>query len=57
LSTGSFDNLGDTLGTIEFVSGDARNFEVVERAVRGVDAVVHLVALIDVAESVKKRDL
>jgi len=57
LSTGSINNLSDLLNAIEFVNGDVRDYNVVERAIRGVDAVVHLAALIDVAESVKKPDL
>jgi len=57
LSTGSLDNIGDLLDAIEFVRGDVRDYGVVESAVRDVDAVVHLAALIDVAESVEKPDL
>jgi len=57
LSTGSIENLADVLNTIEFVRGDVRDYGAVESAVRGVDAVVHLAALIDVAESVEKPDL
>jgi nucleoside-diphosphate-sugar epimerase len=57
LSTGSVENLADVLDAIEFVRGDVRDYGAVEYAVRGVDAVVHLAALIDVAESVEKPDL
>jgi UDP-glucose 4-epimerase len=57
LSTGSIENLADVLNAIEFVRGDVRDYGVVESAVRGVDAVVHLAALIDVAESVERPDL
>jgi UDP-glucose 4-epimerase len=57
LSTGSIENLADVLNAIEFVRGDVRDYGVVESVVRGVDAVVHLAALIDVAESVEKPDL
>lgn len=57
LSTGSIENLADVLDAIEFVRGDVRDYGAVEYAVRGVDAVVHLAALIDVAESVEKPDL
>jgi len=57
LSTGSIENLADVLNAIEFVRGDVRDYGTVESAVRGVDAVVHLAALIDVAESVEKPDL
>ena len=57
LSTGSIENLTDVLDAIEFVRGDIRDYGAVESAVSGVDAVVHLAALIDVAESVEKPDL
>jgi UDP-glucose 4-epimerase len=57
LSTGSIENLADVLDAIEFVRGDVRDYGTVESAVRSVDAVVHLAALIDVAESVEKPDL
>ncbi|WP_052298512.1 SDR family NAD(P)-dependent oxidoreductase [Vulcanisaeta moutnovskia] len=57
LSTGSLDNLSDVIDSIEFINGDVRDYETVEGAVRGVDAVVHLAVLIDVAESVAKPDL
>ena len=57
LFTGSVENLADVLNAIEFVRGDVRDYGVIESAVRGVDAVVHLAALIDVAESVEKPDL
>jgi nucleoside-diphosphate-sugar epimerase len=57
LSTSSLENLADVLDTIEFVRGDVRDYRDAESAVRGIDAVVHLAALIDVAESVEKPDL
>jgi len=57
LSTGSVENLADVLNAIEFVRGDVRDYGAVEYAVGGVDAVVHLAALIDVAESVEKPHL
>lgn len=56
-SVGSLNNLKDVLESVELVVGDVRDGEVVELAVRGVDVVVHLAALIDVAESVEKPDL
>jgi UDP-glucose 4-epimerase len=57
LPIGTLDNLGDALGTFKFVRGDTRNFEVVERAIRGIDAVVHMAIFINVAETVEKPDL
>lgn len=56
LSTGSLDNLKDVLESVELVVGDVRNWEVVERSIKDVEVVVHLAALIDVAESVEKPD-
>jgi len=56
-STGSLENLGDIAGSVELVVGDVRSYGVVEKAVKGVDAVIHLAALIDVAESIEKPDL
>jgi UDP-glucose 4-epimerase len=57
LSNGSLENIRDVLGSIEFIKGDIRDKNVVEEALKGVDAVVHLAALIDVAESVEKPEL
>jgi len=57
LSTGSIENIADVLDAIEFARGDVRDYEIVESVIRGVDAVVHLAALIDVAESVERPDL
>ncbi|MCC5997512.1 MAG: SDR family NAD(P)-dependent oxidoreductase [Thermofilum sp.] len=57
LSNGSLENIRDVLGSIEFIKGDIRDKNVVEDALKGVDAVVHLAALIDVAESVEKPEL
>ena len=56
-STGSIENIRDVLGSVELVRGDVRDIETVRRAVEGVDAVVHLAALISVPESVEKPDL
>ena len=57
LSTGSIENLTDVLDAIELVRGDVRDYGAIEYVVRGVDAVIHLAALIDVAESVERPDL
>lgn len=57
LSNGSLENIREVLGSIEFIKGDIRDKNVVEGALKGVDAVVHLAALIDVAESVEKPEL
>ncbi len=42
---------------MEFVKYDVRDYRTVEYAVRGVDAVDHLAALIDIAESVERPGL
>lgn len=57
LSIGSIENIGDVYSAIEFIEGDVRDYGVVEEAVRGIDAVVHLAAVIDVVESFEKPDL
>jgi nucleoside-diphosphate-sugar epimerase len=41
-SRGSVDRLKDIHGSFEFISGDIRNPEAVEKATRGVDSVCHL---------------
>jgi len=56
LSTGSPENLAGLAGSVELVVGDVRDLRVVEAAVRGVDVVAHLAALVDVAESVERPD-
>ncbi len=56
-STGSIENIWDVLGSVELVKGDVRDPETVRRGVEGVEAVVHLAALISVPESVEKPDL
>ncbi|MGC9107307.1 MAG: NAD-dependent epimerase/dehydratase family protein [Infirmifilum sp.] len=57
LSTGSLDNLIEVLDSIEFIKGDIRDYNLVEETIRGTDVVIHLAALIDVAESIVKPDL
>lgn len=44
LSSGSLENLRSVLGDVEFVRGDVRSREDVEKALRGVDAVFHFAA-------------
>jgi len=56
-STGSMESLIDVARDVEVVRGDVRNYSVVKESVRGVDIVIHLAALIDVAESMQKPDL
>jgi UDP-glucose 4-epimerase len=56
-STGSMDNIVDVARDAEIVVGDVRDYSVVEKCVRGVDVVIHLAALIDVAESIERPDL
>jgi UDP-glucose 4-epimerase len=56
-STGSMDNIVDVARDVEIVVGDVRDYSVVEKCIRGVDVVIHLAALIDVAESIERPDL
>jgi nucleoside-diphosphate-sugar epimerase len=51
------ESLIDVARDVEVVRGDVRNYSVVKESVRGVDIVIHLAALIDVAESMQKPDL
>ncbi|MEM2409615.1 MAG: SDR family NAD(P)-dependent oxidoreductase [Thermofilaceae archaeon] len=53
-STGSSENLGELMGDIEVIEGDVRDREAVEAVAQQADGVVHLAALIDVAESLQK---
>jgi len=59
LSTGRLDNVREHLrcGRVSFVRGDVRELEVVRRCVQGVDAVVHLAAIVSVPFSVKHPSL
>jgi UDP-N-acetylglucosamine 4-epimerase len=55
LSTGEKKNLAQhrQKKSFQFIEGDIRNFDVVKRTVRGVDAVVHEAALVSVTRSVE----
>lgn len=54
LSGGKLENLKDVHQKINFVKGDICNFNDVKKACNGVDYVLHLAALISVAESMAK---
>jgi UDP-glucose 4-epimerase len=51
LSTGRRSNLDEVVGDIELIEGDVRNAAIVQSAVRGCDAVIHLAALGSVPRS------
>ena len=53
LSTGRLDNLSPVLNRIEFIEGDINDFYTLERAMNGVDYVIHQAAKVSVPESVK----
>lgn len=57
LSSGHLGNLNCVLSRVKFVEGDVRDPGVVKEAASGAEAVVHLAALIDVAESIEKPRL
>ncbi|MEM2217928.1 MAG: NAD-dependent epimerase/dehydratase family protein, partial [Thermofilaceae archaeon] len=57
LSSGNLGNLSCFSEKVNFVEGDVRNPDVVEESANGAEAIVHLAALIDVAESIKKPRL
>src|SRR2546423_2943752 len=51
LATGFLDNLRDTNGSVEVVSGDVRDPDSVRRTAAGVDVIYHLAALSSVGRS------
>ena len=55
LSTGEKDNLVQHKNnkSFQFIKGDIRNFDVVKKAVAGVDAIIHEAALVSVTRSVE----
>ena len=52
LSTGSLENIKGC--DVEFIRGDIREYSTVKDALKDIDVVVHLAALIDVPESIEK---
>ncbi|RLE48627.1 MAG: hypothetical protein DRJ31_06840 [Candidatus Methanomethylicota archaeon] len=52
--SGRKENLTEVIDRIELIKGDIRNYKTVEKSVKGVDAIFHLAALIDVQESLRK---
>ena len=54
LFTGKKENLSKVLNQIKFIQGDIRKKEKVQIALKNVDIVVHLAALISVPESIEK---
>lgn len=53
LSTGRRENIEDMLGDVDFIEGDIRNADTVQKAVAGVRNVLHLAALPSVVRSVE----
>ncbi len=51
-STGKRENLGDFIQSIEVMEGDIRDYETLEKAVTGVERVIHLAAMSSVPWSV-----
>jgi len=56
-SSGNIENLERVKNDIELVNGDVRDVDVVSKTVNGVNKVIHLAALIDVNESLRKPQL
>lgn len=54
LSTGKRENLAPFGGAVEFLEGDITDVAAVERAVAGMDAVMHLAAVVSVPVSVER---
>src|SRR5215211_6322447 len=57
LSTGRTDNLAARRGQIELCVQDIRDPEAVRAAVTGVDRIIHLAALVSVAQSIAEPEL
>jgi UDP-glucose 4-epimerase len=57
LSTGSRQRLADVVGDVEWIEGDIRDAETVQRACAGVDTVYHHAAIASVARSVEEPGL
>jgi len=57
LSTGNMDNLRSSSAQIDLHVEDIRNAEAVRRAVAGVDRIIHLAALVSVAQSIAEPGL
>lgn len=53
LSTGKYENIERQMGDFEFIEGDICEFAIVEKAVNGVDYVLHQAALPSVPRSIK----
>jgi len=54
LSNSDLKNIEGVIDRVIFVRGDVRDFKTVSKAVKGIDAVIHLAALIDAVESLNK---
>jgi len=54
LSTGYIDNLHPVISQIDFINGDIRDKAVVQRAMRNVDFVFHLAAMVSVPQSMQQ---
>ncbi len=54
LSNSSLNNLSEVIDRVVFVEGDVRDSKLISNVLVGVDAVIHLAALIDVSESIEK---
>lgn len=52
LSTGKLENLNGLLNDIEFIEGDIRDYHIVNKAVNGIDVVLHQAALPSVPRSI-----
>lgn len=52
-STGKKDNIKDFLNDIELIEGDIRQYSVVQKAVKGIDVILHQAALPSVPRSIK----
>ena len=57
LSRGKVDNISQVMQTIDFIKGDIRDYELIDRLIKNVDAVIHLAALSRVQPSIENPEL
>ncbi|MCC6004031.1 MAG: SDR family NAD(P)-dependent oxidoreductase [Thermofilum sp.] len=57
LSRGKVDNISRVMQTIDFIKGDIRDYELIDRLIKNVDAVIHLAALSRVQPSIENPEL
>jgi len=57
LSRGKVDNISQVMQTIDFIKGDIRDYELIDRLIKNIDVVIHLAALSRVQPSIENPEL